>query len=169
MPADRAVSEATLAGFRPAVAQELEVKPDFIAAARRAAQASREATPMTAPAAQSEIAAAADKLAKRVGRLRALLGSASVIVLVLMTAQIRGSLLAAGDSAAIGLPAAAGTPTVAKAPAPASADAPSAAASATPSPVEPRCDVLRGISGTAIALLLSPALASAGAERFPRL
>ncbi len=106
--------------------------------------------------------------------MRALLGGASVIVLVLMTAQISGRLLGAGDDAATGLPGAVGTTTVAEAPPPASADAPSApanvpsaAASATPSPAEPRCEGLRAINGTAIALLFRSALASAAAGGDP--
>src|SRR5262249_14227465 len=94
-PADRiAASEAALAGARPPVIPDPAGKANFIAAARRAAQAAgRDAPAKTESSAPSDIASAAGKLASRVGKLRALIGGGAVILLVMGSTQIARTLL----------------------------------------------------------------------------
>ena len=81
-PADRiAASEAALAGAKPPVIPDPGGKSNFIAAARRAAQAAGRRRPARRSgrrSTSSDIASAAGKLASRVGKLRALIGGGAV-------------------------------------------------------------------------------------------
>ncbi len=89
-----AASESALAGAKPPVEPDTGGKANFIAAARRAAQAAgREAPAKSAAAGPKEIASAAGKLASRVGRLRALISGSASVLLVLGSLQIAKTLL----------------------------------------------------------------------------
>ena len=84
-----AASEEALAGAKPALEPDAGGKANFIAAARRAAQAAgREAPAKSAATGPKEIASAAGKLASRVSRLRALIGGSTGVLLVLGSLQI---------------------------------------------------------------------------------
>ncbi len=89
-PAERiAASESVLAGAKPPPATEVGGKSSFIAAARRAAQAAgRESPSRSAVGGPREIASAAGKLAKRVGKLRALIGATAGVLIVLGAFQV---------------------------------------------------------------------------------
>ncbi|HEY4855082.1 MAG TPA: hypothetical protein VIH98_00195 [Xanthobacteraceae bacterium] len=89
-----AASESALAGAKPPVEPDTGGKANFIAAARRAAQAAgREAPAKSAATGPKEIASAAGKLASRVGRLRALIRGSAGVLLVLGSLQIAKTLL----------------------------------------------------------------------------
>jgi localization factor PodJL len=94
-PADRiAASESVLVGAKPPVISEPAGKSNFIAAARRAAQAAgREAPVKSAASGPREIISAAGKLVRRVGKLRALIAGTTAIVIVLGALQIVGTVL----------------------------------------------------------------------------
>jgi localization factor PodJL len=83
-PADRiAASEAALAGAKPPVIPDPAGRSNFIAAARRAAQAAGQDAPSKTKAAPGDIASAASRLASRVGKLRSLIAGGSAVLLVL--------------------------------------------------------------------------------------
>ncbi len=94
-PADRiAASESALVGTKPPVIPEPVGTSNFIAAARRAAQAAgREPPAKSAASGPREIASAAGRLASRVGKLRALITGTSAIVIVLGGLQVARTLL----------------------------------------------------------------------------
>jgi localization factor PodJL len=89
-PADRiAASESLLAGTKPPFVPNSDSKANFIAAARRAAQAAERASAAkNEVAGPSEIATAAGRLAKRMSKLRAVIAATSSIVLVLISIQV---------------------------------------------------------------------------------
>ncbi|MET0539262.1 MAG: hypothetical protein ABWZ64_15175 [Xanthobacteraceae bacterium] len=97
-PAERiAASQSALDQVKAAVPPEPEVKSDFIAAARRAAQAAaRQASSKSPSTRATEIASAAGKLANRVGKLRALIAGSSIILLVLGSLELARTLLGTG-------------------------------------------------------------------------
>jgi localization factor PodJL len=100
-PADRiAASEAALVGARPPVIPDPGGKANFIAAARRAAQAAGRDTPakVDQSSAPANIASAASKLASRVGKLRTLIGGGAAILLVLGSMQIARNLVGSDES-----------------------------------------------------------------------
>jgi len=98
-PADRiAASEAALAGAKPTVIPDPAGKSNFIAAARRAAQAAGQ-TPAARPKTSGDIASAASRLASRVGKLRTLIAGGSAILLVLGALEITRTLLISADDA----------------------------------------------------------------------
>jgi localization factor PodJL len=94
-PADRiAASESALVGIKPSVNPEPGGTSNFIAAARRAAQAAgRDPSVQSGASGPREIASAAGKLASRVGKLRALIAGTSAIVIVLGGLQIARTFL----------------------------------------------------------------------------
>lgn len=98
-PAERiAASESVLLSTKPAAAPERGNASDFIAAARRAAQAAGRSPPGPGAASGTrEIASAAGKLAKRVGKLRALIVGTSAIVMVCGGLQIGRMALSSSD------------------------------------------------------------------------
>ena len=103
-PAERiAASEATLVGATPAVIPDAGGKLNFIAAARRAAQAAGRDNPATTTT-PGEIAWAAGKLAKRVEKLRALIVGATAVILVLGSLQFARTLLSSGHESELGSP-----------------------------------------------------------------
>ncbi|TMJ27142.1 MAG: hypothetical protein E6G96_13445 [Alphaproteobacteria bacterium] len=83
-----AASESVLAAAKPAVAAQPGTKSNFIAAARRAAQAGREAPAKNTAPETKEASSVAGKLATRVGKLRALIGGTTGILIVLGGFQI---------------------------------------------------------------------------------
>ncbi len=98
--ADRiAASEVVLAGASsPDIPDAASSKSNFIAAARRAAQAAdRAAQTKIESGGSSEVATAAGRLAKRMSKLRALIGGTSSIVLVLISIQIARTMLGISD------------------------------------------------------------------------
>jgi localization factor PodJL len=110
-PAGRiAASESVLIGAKPPVISDpggnsTGIKSNFIAAARRAAQAAgREAPVKSAASGSREIASAAGKLASRVGKLRALIGGTTAIVIVLGALQIARTFLGSPQEAEVGSP-----------------------------------------------------------------
>jgi localization factor PodJL len=89
--ADRiAASERVLIGTNAA---EPAVKTDFIAAARRAAQAGREAPVASASSASSEIVSRVGKLARRLSKLRALIAGTTAIIALLGALHLATTLL----------------------------------------------------------------------------
>ncbi len=160
-PADRiAASEAALGSAKPPVIPDPGGKSDFIAAARRAAQAAgRDAPAKNDVTAPGEIASAAGKLASRVGKLRTLIGAATAILLVLGSLLIARTLLGSSDEAQVAAPSqvAATTPDDPATTAAAAVSAPAAAnepASAPPTaaPAAGRQSALfPAVDGTAIA------------------
>jgi localization factor PodJL len=135
-PADRiAASEAALAGARPPVIPDPAGKANFIAAARRAAQAAGRDTPPKSEqsSAPADIASAASKLASRVGKLRTLIGGGAAILLVLGTAQIARTLLGSDDGD--------GTPSVVPIQTAATASEPAPATTATVAPAKEAASV----------------------------
>jgi localization factor PodJL len=94
-PADRiAASESVLVGAKPPAILESGGKPNFIAAARRAAQAAGRETPVkSAASGPREIVSAAGKLVRRVGKLRALIAGTTTIVIVLGALHIARTLI----------------------------------------------------------------------------
>jgi localization factor PodJL len=96
-PAERiAASQAALEEVKSTAGSESAGKADFIAAARRAAQAAgRQASSKSTNARASDIASAAGKLANRVGKLRALIAGTSAIVLVFGSLELARTLLIA--------------------------------------------------------------------------
>jgi localization factor PodJL len=108
-PADRiAASESGLVGAKPLSdpgGNSSGGKSNFIAAARRAAQAAgREAPVNSAASGPREIASAAGKLASRVGKLRALIGGTTAIVIVLGGLQIANTFLGSPQEAGMSSP-----------------------------------------------------------------
>src|SRR5262249_59727269 len=80
-PADRVlVSESVLGGVKPSIDPDCGGKSDFIAAARRAAQADRNVASANDASAVSKIAFT-DGWASDVGRLRALIGGTAAILI----------------------------------------------------------------------------------------
>src|SRR5262249_56877548 len=102
-PADRiAASEAALAGAKPPVIPDPGAKPNFIAAARRAAQAAGRDAPAKGDAsAPRDIASAAARLARRVGKLRALIGGTTAILIVLGSLQLARTQLGLSGNPAV--------------------------------------------------------------------
>jgi localization factor PodJL len=94
-PAERiAASDAALEEVKTATVSEPIGKSDFIAAARRAAQAAaRQAPAKNTSKRANDIASAAGKLANRVGKLRGLIAGSSVILLVLGSLELARTLL----------------------------------------------------------------------------
>ncbi len=107
-PAERiAASEAALEEVRTAPVPEPVGKSDFIAAARRAAQtAARQTASKHTSTRANDIASAAGKLAKRVGKLRALIAGTSAILLVLGSLELARTLLSSSPDGEGGAPAA---------------------------------------------------------------
>jgi localization factor PodJL len=106
-PADRiAASEAALAGARPPVVPDpAGGKANFIAAARRAAQAAgREAPAKNDQSAPAEPASTGGKLTGRSGMLRGLLGGAAAVLVVLASLHIARSFLGSSDVAQVTAP-----------------------------------------------------------------
>ena len=148
-----AASEQALAGAKPPGEPDTGGKANFIAAARRAAQAaSREAPAKSAAAGPKEIASAAGKLASRVGRLRALIGGSAGVLLVLGSLQIAKIVLSSSEETEIPAqpngtivgsaarpmdPGAVSSPAVAKEPAPAAIDQTSSNPASKPAAAEP--------------------------------
>jgi localization factor PodJL len=100
-----AASEEALADAKPPVDSDAGGKTNFIAAARRAAQAaSREAPAKGASSGPKEIASAAGKLASRVGRLRALIEGSAGVLLVLGSLQIAKTVLTSSEETVIPTP-----------------------------------------------------------------
>ena len=110
-PAGRiAASESALEEVKAAAASEPIGKSDFIAAARRAAQAAaRQASSKGTSTRATDIASAAGKLAKRVGKLRMLIVGSSAIVLVLGSLELARILISNVPDAAEGAEPAADT------------------------------------------------------------
>src|SRR5207245_10660260 len=79
-------------------------KSDFIAAARRAAQAGRDVAPANDASAVSKIALATDGSASDVGRLRALIGGTAAILIVVGLLQIARILVAPSDGVKLTMP-----------------------------------------------------------------
>jgi len=102
-PADRiAASESVLAEAKPPGAPAPEERPNFIAAARRAAQAaSRAASTKRTDSAAGEKSSGGGKLARRVGKLRALFGGATATFALLVTLHVGRTLLDSSGSAAV--------------------------------------------------------------------
>jgi localization factor PodJL len=98
-PADRiAASEAALAGAKPPVIPDPGGKANFIAAARRAAQAAgRQAPAKNDTVAPRQIVSAAGKLASRIGGVRTWIMATAAILLVLGSLQIARTLLGSAD------------------------------------------------------------------------
>jgi localization factor PodJL len=152
-PADRiAASEAALAGAKPPVIPDPGGKANFIAAARRAAQAAgREAPPKSERTKSSDLATAAGKLASRVGKLRALIGGSAAVLLLVGSFQIARMLLSSDDaeiaqSGASSQVATAAPETSAAAPVIASASEPvSVSAPTTPTPATPPAGRTSGV------------------------
>jgi localization factor PodJL len=94
-PTERiAASDAALDEVKTATVSEPIGKSDFIAAARRAAQAAaRQAPGKNTSKRANDIASAAGKLANRVGKLRGLIAGSSVILLVLGSLELARTLL----------------------------------------------------------------------------
>jgi localization factor PodJL len=106
-PADRiAASEAALAGARPPIVPDpAGGKANFIAAARRAAQAAgRDAPAKTDASAATDAPSTAGKPAGRVGMLRGLFGGTMAAVIVLGSLQIARTLLGSSDVAEVNAP-----------------------------------------------------------------
>jgi localization factor PodJL len=101
-PAERiAASEAALGGARPAAGG----RSNFIAAARRAAQAALQQQPKAAPAPEPEIDEAFDepadgrpKRARMLKRMKSLFVAASIVALVVGSIQIAGNMFGLGKS-----------------------------------------------------------------------
>jgi len=98
LPADRVpASESELGAVKPSVNPDCGGKSDFIAAARRAAQAGRDVAP-------ANDASAADGSASDVGRLRALIGGTAAILVVVGLLQIARILVAPSDGVKLTMP-----------------------------------------------------------------
>lgn len=103
-------ADRVLASESPPGTVKLSVNPDcggksnFIAAARRAAQAGRDVAPANDASAVSRIAFAADGAASDVGRLRALIGGTAAIVIVVGLLQIARILVAPSDGVKLTMP-----------------------------------------------------------------
>ncbi len=98
LPADRVpASESELGAVELSVNPDCGGKSDFIAAARRAAQAGRDVAP-------ANDASAADGSASDVGRLRALIGGTAAILVVVGLLQIARILVAPSDGVKLTMP-----------------------------------------------------------------
>ena len=96
--ADRVLaSESVLGTVKLSVNPDCDGKSNFIAAARRAAQAGRDVAPTNDASAISRIDFAADGSVSDVGRLRALVGGAAAILIVVGLLQIARILVAPSD------------------------------------------------------------------------
>src|SRR5262249_56438461 len=86
---------------KPPVIPDPGGKANFIAAARRAAQAAGRDAPVKNPptSSSSDIISAAGKLASRVGKLRMLIGGGAAVLLVLGSLQIARNLLDPSEEA----------------------------------------------------------------------
>jgi localization factor PodJL len=105
LPADGVPAcESELGAVEPSVNPDRGSKLDFIAAARRAAQAGRDAAPASDASTVSEIALAADGSASDVGRLRALIGGTAAILIVVGLLQIARILVAPSDGVKLTMP-----------------------------------------------------------------
>jgi localization factor PodJL len=103
-PADRVlVSESVLGGVKPSIDPDCGGKSDFIAAARRAAQADRNVASANDASAVSKIAFT-DGWASDVGRLRALIGGTAAILIVVGLLQIARILVAPSDGVNLSMP-----------------------------------------------------------------
>jgi hypothetical protein len=96
--ADRVLaSESVLGAVKLSVNPDCDSKSNFIAAARRAAQAGRDVAPTNDASAVSRIDFAADGSVSDVGRLRALVGGTAAILIVVGLLQIARILVAPSD------------------------------------------------------------------------
>jgi localization factor PodJL len=103
-PADRVlVSESVLGGVKPSIDPDCGCKSDFIAAARRAAQADRNLASANDASAVSKIAFSGGS-ASDVGRLRALIGGTAAILIVVGLLQIARILVAPSDAVKLSMP-----------------------------------------------------------------
>jgi localization factor PodJL len=134
-PADRiAASEAALAGTKPPVAPDSAGSSNFIAAARRAAQAAgRDNVAKKQAGVPKDSPDAATKLTSRLGRLRALLTGAAAFVIVLGTVQIVRNFLDTPSEPEVSAPSVTQT-SPPPSPAPVSEPAPQPPAPANPVP-----------------------------------
>jgi localization factor PodJL len=103
-PADRVlVSESVLGGVKPSIDPDCGGKSDFIAAARRAAQADRNVASANEASAVSKIAFTGGS-ASDVGKLRALIGGTAAVLIVVGLLQIARSLIAPSDAVKLSMP-----------------------------------------------------------------
>jgi localization factor PodJL len=103
-PADRVlVSESVLGGIKPSIDPDCGGKSDFIAAARRAAQADRNVAGANDASAVSKIAFT-DVWGSDVGRLRAVIGGTAAILIVVGLLQIARILVAPADGVNLSMP-----------------------------------------------------------------
>jgi len=103
-PADRVlVSESVLGGVKPSIDPDCGCKSDFIAAARRAAQADRNVASANEASAVSKITFT-DGWTSDVGRLRALIGGTAAILIVVGLLQIARILVAPSDAVKLSMP-----------------------------------------------------------------
>jgi len=155
LPGDRVPAcESELGAVEPSVNPDRGSKLDFIAAARRAAQAGRDAAPASDASTVSEIAFAADGSASDVGRLRALIGGTAAILIVVGLLQIARILVAPSDGVKLTMPSDAAVSR--DAPPPAVEAAASAAELASPasaalSPAAPPPAIFSTADGAAVA------------------
>src|SRR5262249_43639827 len=90
-------SESVVGAVKLSVNPDCDSKSNFIAAARRAAQAGRDVAPTNDASAISRIDFAADGSVSDVGRLRALVGGTAAILIVVGLLQIARILVAPSD------------------------------------------------------------------------
>jgi localization factor PodJL len=105
LPADGvAASESEFGALELSVNPDRGGKSDFIAAARRAAQAGRDVAPANDASAVSKIALATDGSESDVGRWRALIGGTAAILIVVGLLQIARILVAPSDGVKLAMP-----------------------------------------------------------------
>src|SRR5262249_51035997 len=105
LPADGvAASESEFGALELSVNPDRGGKSDFIAAARRAAQAGRDVAPANDASAVSKIALATDGSESDVGRWRALIGGTAAILMVVGLLQIARILVAPSDGVKLAMP-----------------------------------------------------------------
>src|SRR5262245_38951344 len=103
--ADRVLaSESVFGTVKLSVNPDCDGKSNFIAAARRAAQAGRDVAPTNDASAISGIVFAADGSVSDVGRLRALVGGTATILIVVGLLQIARILVAPSDGVNLTMP-----------------------------------------------------------------
>src|SRR5262245_8668114 len=157
-PADRiAASEAALGGARPPVVPDpAGGKANFIAAARRAAQAAgREAPAKTDTVAPIDAKATGGKLTSRAGMLRGLLGGVAAVLIILASLHIARTYLGSSNVTEANAPAVPSEPTAtpaAETPPPASnaGEPETPPAPAAPPPAGRQSTLFPAIDGTTI-------------------
>jgi localization factor PodJL len=153
-PADPVlVSESVLSGVKPSTDPDCGGKSDFIAAARRAAQADRNVASANDASAVSKIAFT-DGWASDVSRLRALIGGTAAILIVVGLLQIARILVAPSDGVNLSMPSEAAGSTDAlpsAVAAAASAAEPASPAPPTLSPAGRQPAIFSAVDGAAVA------------------